>query len=48
MQLVYNFPVKDTQLQQYLVVTDTQSNENVPVNVMNDITSGTYIVQPKA
>ncbi|MEI7557467.1 MAG: hypothetical protein WCJ45_01040 [bacterium] len=48
MQLVFNFPIKDDELQQYLLVTDTQSNEKVSVNVVQDITSGTYIIQPKS
>ncbi|MEI6673313.1 MAG: hypothetical protein WCL02_08670 [bacterium] len=39
MQLVFNFPVKDGQLQKYLVVTDTQSNQKVPIKITQDVLS---------
>lgn len=47
MQLVFNFPVKDGQLQKYLVVTDTQSNQKVPIKITQDVLSWVYILQPQ-
>ena len=46
-QIVFNFSVKDGQLQKYLIVTDTQTSQKVPVKVTQDAMSGTYIIQPQ-
>jgi hypothetical protein len=48
LQIIFNFPVKNGQLQQALVVTDTQSNQKVPVKVSLDTMSGAYIIQPQS
>jgi hypothetical protein len=48
LQIMFNFPVKDNQLQQYLIVTDTQSNQTVPVKVSLDGMSGAYVIQPQS
>jgi hypothetical protein len=45
---MFNFPVKDGQLQQYLIVTDTQTSQKVAVKVSLDTMSGAYIVQPQS
>lgn len=43
--MIFNFPVKEDQLQKYLIVTDTQTNFKIPVKVIPDTVSGTYILQ---
>ena len=43
--MIFNFPVKEDQLQKYLVVTDTQTNFKIPVKVTLDTVSGAYILQ---
>lgn len=47
-QLIFNFPVKDGQLQQYLLVTDTKTNKKISINVVADTMSGVYTLQPQA
>ena len=46
-QIVFNFPVQDGQLQKYLIVTDTQTSQKVPVKVTQDAMSGAYVIQPQ-
>lgn len=47
-QIIFNFPIKEWQLQQALVVTETESKQKVPVKISLDTVSGAYIVQPKS
>ncbi len=47
-QIMFNFPVKNGQLQQALVVTETESNQKVPVKISLDTMSGAYVIQPQS